>query len=313
MKYINEFAEGDKIEDIYLISNLVKGKTTSGNDYLSLKLQDKTNEIDSKLWQINKELLDTIKTGMFIKVKANVIDYRDNLQLKLEKIEIVDSATIDMSNYIKTAVLSKEEMHQLLQHFISEINDEVIQKLVKAMLNKYHENLFDYPAASKNHHAYHGGLAYHTVSMLKLASALKKLYPQINKDYLYAGIIMHDLGKIEELSGVVATEYTIKGKLLGHISIVHSELLCIAKAFKVEDLEQTMILEHMILSHHGKLEYGSPVLPMTREAELINYIDNIDARMDTLDKVYESIDPGTFSPRVFPLENRSFYKYKENK
>lgn len=313
MKFINEFSEGDKIDGIYLVGSVTKGKTNSGSDYLSLNLQDKTGEIASKLWQVSKELFDTIASGQFVKIHGNVIKYRDNLQLKLDNVTLENKDGIALDDYIKTAPLSKDELRAKLAEYVKSIDDEIINKLVTEVLAKYKVDLYDYPAASKNHHAYHGGLIYHVVSMLNLAKALSTLYPSIDTNYLYAGIILHDLGKIEELSGIVATEYTTKGKLLGHISILHAQLLAIAKTLGYEEAEQTMILEHMVLSHHGKLEYGSPVLPMTREAELISFIDNIDARMDTLDKAYENVAPGGFTSRIFALENRSFYKYINTK
>jgi 3'-5' exoribonuclease len=147
--------------------------------------------------------------------------------------------------------------------------------------------------------------------MLRLAKALVALYPSLDKNYLYAGVILHDLGKIEELSGVLATEYTVKGKLLGHISILHSQIQKIAEEINEQDSEQVIILEHLVLSHHGKLEYGSPILPQTKEAEILTFIDNIDARMEIMNNVLESVEPGNFSQKVFSLENRSLYKPKK--
>ncbi|MEG0686993.1 MAG: HD domain-containing protein, partial [Erysipelotrichales bacterium] len=195
--------------------------------------------------------------------------------------------------------------------YIYELDDKIINSVVTSVVKLYDDQLVEYPAASKIHHAYHGGLLYHVVSMLRLAKAIIGLYPVLNKNYLYAGIILHDLGKIEELSGVLATEYTTKGKLLGHISILHAQVAAIAKELGYEDSEQVMILEHLILSHHGRLEYGSPVLPMIREAEILTYIDNIDARMDTINRVLEGVEPGSFAPREFSLDNRTFYKPKD--
>jgi len=312
MIFINEFSEGLQIVDgIYLVNGVTKGKTNSGADYLSINIKDKTSEIDTKLWSVSPEQLESIKAGCFIKIKGNVISYRDQLQMKLDDVEVVEGKDLNLDNFIKTAPLNREELSTQLKSYVNLINDDIIKSIVVKILTMYREDQYDYPAASKNHHAYHGGLMYHTISMLNIANALASLYPEIDTDYLFSGIILHDLGKIEELSGVVATEYTTKGKLVGHISILHAQVCLVAKELGCEESEQVMLLEHMILAHHGKLEYGSPVLPMTREAELINLIDNIDARMDTLRKVYDGLEEGEFSPRVFSLENRTFYKQKK--
>lgn len=310
MVNVVDFNEGDYIKGTYLVGNVTKGKTNNGSDYLSLKLQDSSGEIDAKIWQVSAEQMKEIVNGVFIYIEANVIKYRDALQLKIDSTKIVSESDVDVDRFIRSAPIEKTDLRNELQQFIYEIDDRIINSVVTEMVKKYEDKLVDYPAAAKIHHAYHSGLIYHIVSMLRLAKALISLYPTLNKNYLYAGVILHDLGKIEELSGVLATEYTTKGKLLGHISIVHSQIESIAQEIGEEDSEQVMILEHLVLSHHGKLEYGSPVLPLTKEAEILTFIDNIDARIDTLDKALETVEPGSFSPRLFALDNRSFYKPK---
>ena len=163
-----------------------------------------------------------------------------------------------------------------------------------------------YPAASKNHHEYMSGLLYHTVSMLKLAQAICDLYPSLNRDLLFGGVILHDVGKTSELSGPVATKYTTEGKLLGHISIIQAQIKIVANKYQINN-DIPMLLQHLVLSHHGKYEFGSPVLPLIREAEILTYIDNIDARMNIMDKALEGVLQGEFTPRIFPLEDRALY------
>ena len=167
-----------------------------------------------------------------------------------------------------------------------------------------------YPAAARIHHNFIGGLATHTAGMLKVALALCNIYPSVNRDYLIAGVLLHDLGKIEELTSPVVTEYTTAGKLLGHISIMDARLLQIGKDLGLEDSEELLLLRHMILSHHGQYEYGSPVRPETLEAELLNLIDNIDARVNTIDKALSETKEGEFTQKIFALDNRVFYKHK---
>ena len=145
--------------------------------------------------------------------------------------------------------------------------------------------------------------------MLRIANAICELYPSLNKDLLFSGITLHDLGKTIELSGPVVPEYTVEGKLLGHISISQAIIKETADEMHISG-EEVVLLQHMILAHHGKNEYGSPVLPQIKEAEVLYLIDNMDARINMLDKALETVEPGSFSKRVFALENRAFYKPK---
>jgi 3'-5' exoribonuclease len=218
-----------------------------------------------------------------------------------------------LEQFIEKAPIDSAEIQMGVERFMLDITDATMARIIKKLLLKNGNLFYSYPAASKNHHDFMSGLAYHTLCMLQIAEALVGLYPNLNRSYLYAGIIAHDYGKVLELSGVVATSYTTYGKLLGHINIAYGEIELAAAGLKLEteqELESVMILQHMVLSHHGKYEYGSPKLPLTREAEIISFIDNIDARLIMLDRALDGIDPGEFTPRIFSLENRQFYKPK---
>ena len=195
--------------------------------------------------------------------------------------------------------------------YVDSIQDQSIKTIVsEIVLNKYNKLLL-HPAAKTNHHEYAGGLLHHEVSMLDLAKQISSLYPSINKDLLYGGIILHDLGKIIELSGPIATEYTLKGKLLGHISIIQTDIVEIAKKHNIDE-ETVTLLQHMILSHHGKLEYGSPVLPLILEAEVMYLIDNMDSKIVMINKALKDVEIGGNSTRVMGLDGRSFYKHSKS-
>ena len=174
-------------------------------------------------------------------------------------------------------------------------------------MKEFKEDILVYPAATKNHHDYVSGLLDHMVSMLRLGKAICDLYPTLNRDLVYAGIMLHDIGKVRELSGPIATSYTVEGNLLGHISIMVTEVAKAAVALSIEG-EEVMLLQHLVLSHHGQEEWGSPKRPMIQEAEILHYIDNIDAKMNMLTRVLNKTQPGQFSERVFALDNRAFYK-----
>ena len=202
-----------------------------------------------------------------------------------------------------------------LNQFLKEIGNQKLKAVTIELLNKYKKQFVSYPAAKSMHHDFYSGLIYHTTTMLKVAKALLEIYPSLNKDLLYSGIILHDLGKTIELSGPIGTSYTLEGELLGHIVIMSDEVAKTADKLGI-DGEEIILLRHIILAHHGKYEFGSPKLPMIKEAEIINFIDNIDARMMMFEKNLTNVEPGTFSDKLFGLEGRHFYVPtfdKENK
>ncbi len=180
------------------------------------------------------------------------------------------------------------------------------------MLDKVNEKFYKYPAASKIHHGYMGGLAEHTLGMAAVAEDIASLYPQLDRDLLIAGVLIHDLGKTAELGGLIQSEYSEEGKLTGHISIGHAWLVEVADEKGLADTEEALLLRHMVLSHHGKLEYGSPITPEIPEAEVLSLIDNLDARLNTLKNALAGIKPGQWTQRIFALENRQFYKPREH-
>ena len=197
-----------------------------------------------------------------------------------------------------------------MNKFTNMIEDQVLQDLVKACFDFYGDKFYQYPAATRNHHDFVGGLASHVYGMANLAVSICELYPIYNRDLLLAGVLIHDMGKIDEYTAPILSEYTALGKLVGHISIMHANLVQVARELGYEDKEQTLLLRHLLLSHHGELEYGSPVVPMLKEAEMLNFIDNMDARTNMFEKFYDDQEEGTFSPRMFALNNRNFYKAK---
>ena len=309
-KKVNEFKEGERVKTNLLISSLVRGTTNSGSPYLSLVLQDSTKAIESKLWDVKPELEKQLEVGKVYDFDIEVIKYKNNLQAKVLKVLPIPQSEIDMEDFVFKSPVSKDALRSSIQEGINLISNTKIAQIVSAALNYYASDFYDYPAAARIHHNFIGGLATHTSGMIKVAAALCSIYPSLDRDYLIAGVIIHDLGKIEELSSPVVTEYTKEGKLLGHISIMDARLLQIGKEIGLEDSEELLLLRHMVLSHHGQYEYGSPVRPETMEAEILNLIDNIDARINTIDKALSEVKEGEFTQKIFALDNRFFYKHK---
>ncbi|SIQ93644.1 3'-5' exoribonuclease [Peribacillus simplex] len=298
-----------EVVDIYMyIKTSTKAVASNGKPFLTLILCDKTGEIEAKLWDVSEADEKTYSAEATVKVQGEVQNYRGRSQLKIRNIRITsDTDGVTKADLIQTAPISQEEMLDTITQFIFEMRNPNIQRVTRHLIKKYQNEFLTFPAATKNHHEYMSGLAYHVVSMLGLAKAISTLYPSLNKDLLYAGVILHDLGKVHELSGPVSTVYTVEGNLLGHITIMVNEVGKAAEELGIE-AEEIMILKHLILSHHGKAEWGSPKPPMVREAEVLHYIDNMDAKINMMDRALEKVKPGEFTERVFALDNRSFYK-----
>ncbi|MEC1684118.1 3'-5' exoribonuclease YhaM [Bacillus mojavensis] len=299
---------GEQVDQYLLIKSLTKGIASNGKPFLTLMLQDQSGDIEAKLWDAKQSDEVTYAPQTIVKVVGDVHHYRGRTQLKLRNIRPVsEHENVNIDDFLETAPIPKNEMLDTITQYIFEMKNPNIQRITRYLVKKHEAEFMDYPAATKNHHEFVSGLAYHVVSMLNLAKAIADLYPSLDRDLLYAGVILHDLGKVKELSGPVATSYTVEGNLLGHISIMVTELSKAAEELQI-DSEEVLILQHLILSHHGKAEWGSPKPPMVKEAEILHYIDNLDAKMNMMDRALERVKPGEYTERVFALENRSFYK-----
>lgn len=309
-KLVKDYVEGDHLDVNLLISSLTKGVTNSGAPYLSLVLQDSSKSIDAKMWDVKSEIEKELAVGKVYNFNLEINVYRNNLQAKVLKVFPINQAEVNMSDYVFNSPVGKDELRNNIASGINQINNENISKIVNALLNYYEKDVYEYPAAAKIHHNFIGGLATHVSGMLKIANALADIYPSIDRDYLLAGVIIHDLGKIEEFTSPIVTEYSTKGKLLGHISIMDARLFSIGQQLKLEDSEELMLLRHMVLSHHGQHEFGSPILPETLEAQLLSFVDDIDSKIAVIDKALADVKPGEFSSKIFAIDNRSFYRHK---
>jgi 3'-5' exoribonuclease len=310
MKWIKDFLEGDLIRGPLLVVNANKGVTNNGLAYMNVTLQDKTGTIEAKKWDINEVDAALLNIGNVVLVDGDVLNYRDNLQVKIRAISKVNDDEFDATRFTMASPIPLEELEKRLDSYVSSLKDKDIALLTKILIGKYYKSYITYPAAVRNHHEFASGLLHHTVSMADLGEAIANLYPSVDRDMLIAGILLHDLGKTLELSGPIIPKYTLEGKLIGHISITHAEIQKSIEALKINS-ETATLLSHMVLSHHGKYEYGSPVLPLTREAYLLSVIDDLDAKMMILDKAYDQTPEGEFSTRIYAMDDRSFYKPKK--
>ncbi|MFP3122194.1 3'-5' exoribonuclease YhaM [Ectobacillus funiculus] len=299
---------GEQVDMYLLIKSAARGIASNGKPFLTLMLQDQSGEIEAKLWDVSKEDEGHYTAEKVVKVVGDTQNYKGRIQLKLKQIRLAQPHEApDISDFVEKAPLTKDVMQEKVTQYIFEMSNPNIQRITRHLLKKYQNAFFDYPAATKNHHEFISGLAYHVVSMLDLAKAIASLYPSLDKDLLYAGVILHDLGKVIELSGPISTSYTVEGNLLGHISIMVSEIAKAAEELNIQG-EEIVILQHLVLSHHGKAEWGSPKPPLVREAEVLHYIDNLDAKMNMMDRALSRVKPGEYTDRIFALDQRAFYK-----
>lgn len=308
IKGITTLPVGEKVDQFLLIKQATTGVTTVGKPFMSLILQDKSGDIEAKLWDTTDEHAAMYHPEAIVRVSGEIHDYRGKNQLRIKQIRIAKPEDgVSINDLVPSSSTPKEQLAEELTQFFFELKNPTISRITRHIIKKHQPSLLVYPAATKNHHDYVSGLLDHVVSMLRLGKALCELYPTLNKDLLYAGIILHDVGKVIELSGPIATTYTVEGNLLGHITIMVNEIGKAAAELQIEG-EEVMLLQHLVLSHHGKEEWGSPKRPMIQEAEILHYIDNIDAKMNMLTRALNKTAPGEFTERLFPLDNRSFYK-----
>lgn len=311
---IKDLKVGQKINGVYLIKNISVKLTNSNNKkYLDITLSDKTGDINAKLWDLKDDFKNEFLENSLVYVKGSILSWQNTLQLKLESISNdFDKENIDISDYVQCAPIDTNLMFDELYEFVSSFSNEDIKNILLEILKIKKDKLLYYPAAKSNHHSIKGGLLYHILSMIKLGESIGNLYPIINKELLFAGIILHDIEKTEEMTssnlGIVST-YTVEGQMLSHL--IQGITLVDRVSNKVNaSNEIRMLLQHMILSHHYEPEYGSPIKPMIIEAELLHYIDVIDARMYDMKKILDNLEEGSFSERIFSLNNRKIYKPK---
>ena len=307
---IKDLKDGMSITDVFLVKDFTKRVTSAGLSYLTITLQDSSGVIDAKKWEIAADDLDIIKIGAIIKIRGEVLDYKNKLQIKVLSVEKVDSDDESLKNLLIESPVPKEILVQKFRNIYSGVKNPDCRAILDEIFKKYYDKFLDYPAAVKNHHEFYHGLIFHTVSMCEIADFIASHYEDINRDLLISGCILHDIGKVVELSGPVATKYTDEGNLLGHLTIGMSIVREAAEKLNIKS-EVPMLLEHMILSHHGKLEFGAAVLPSTKEALLLSMIDDMDAKMMMLEKAYENVKEGEYTERLFALDNRAFYKSRD--
>ena len=309
-KKIKDFSIDERIDGFFMIKDIEVKTATNGNKFLDITITDNTGDINAKVWDYKGED-DCYTQNSIIKIRGDISEWKGKKQLKIIKIRNIDeNDEIQIEEFIQLAPIDAQDMYDTIINYIDNMNNEDIKKLTNAVVTENKEKLLYYPAAKSNHHSIKSGLLYHIVRMLSTGRELANIYDFINKDLLFAGIILHDMAKLDEMDsnelGIVS-EYTLEGNLLGHLIQGVKNISKLSESLEI-DPEVSLLIEHMILSHHYHPEYGSPKKPMIPEGELLHYIDNIDAKMYDMEKSLKEIDENEFTEPIWTLDKRRIYK-----
>ena len=307
---ISDLTQGEVINGIYILKKKELKETVNKKPFIDMVLIDSTGQINGKLWDTGEELFNELELNILYYVNAKVGSYKSELQLNVNRIRPADPEDQnEIDKFVPSAPMQSEQMLHEIYSYANRISSIEIRKLVTMLLDSKKEKLLYYPAAKSLHHAIRSGLLYHILRMLYVAEKLKEVYSEINLDLLYAGILIHDLAKIGELDSDVLgfSEYSKEGNLLGHIIMGVSEIETAGRELNTSE-EVVLLLKHMVVSHHYEPEYGSPRKPMFLEAELLHYIDLMDARVYDYENHMKTIEEGNLSEPIWSLDRRRLYK-----
>jgi len=287
--FLKDLKEKDKFEDIFLVTKKEMGMSKTGKPYLNIKFMDKTGDMEARIWDDAEELSKKFGKNDFVKVKGSAIAYQGKLQLNISSIATADENTVTVRDFLPASGREPDEMISELRSIVAGIKDNPIKKLLTSFLED--EEIITLiklaPAAKSMHHAYLGGLLEHILSLCGLVEDVTRHYQNINKGLLLAGAILHDIGKIRELRFERACDYSDEGRLLGHITIGIGMIEKKLKGISDFPEETALLLKHMLLSHHGYLEYGSPKRPKTVEAIILYYLDDMDSKIQSMQALIE--------------------------
>lgn len=280
MRYINEIREDEKVVEFYLCKEKQTLKSRNGKSYFSLKLQDKTGVIDGKVWDLTKDIQSFDKNEV-IKIEAISLSYQNNIQLKINKIRKAEEGEYDPKDFIPSTNKDINKLYEKIKEYINSIDNKYVKELLENIfINNMNisQSFRTHSAAKAMHHNYLGGLIEHTLNIVDICDFLATKYPEVNRDILVASAMLHDIGKIYELSPFPENDYTDIGQLMGHL-IIGVELITFETS-KIQNFpkEYKNLIKHCIVAHHGELEYGSPKKPAILEAYLLHMADNIDAK-----------------------------------
>ncbi len=284
-KFINEINPGLTIDDIYMVKDPILRSTTRGDLYIAMFLSDRTGQLNARMWQATETAYSALPKPGFIHVKARSEMYQNNQQIIVNTFSVVDNSKVNLEDFLARTEKDVDKMFAEVKQFVSRIKNPQLKAIVDEFLADADlmQKFCRAPGGIKLHHNYLGGLLEHTHNMLNVAIAILPFYPQVQPDLVLAAIFLHDMGKTQELAYDMAFSYTDTGQLIGHITqsflMINKKADAIAQ--KTDPIDKSVLnaLGHIILSHHGQYDFGSPKLPATPEAFMVNYIDDLDAKI----------------------------------
>lgn len=291
MKYVRDLKEGDRVFDIYLCKHRQSAVTKNGKPYENVILQDKTGTMDAKVWEPNNPGIDDFDTLDYIEVYGEVTNFQGALQVNVKRIRVCREGEFNPADYLPVSSKDIDTMYQELLSLIKSIQNTYYKQLLEAFFVKdeaFSKAFRKSSAAKAVHHGFVGGLLEHTLSVAKLCDYYCTAYPVLKRDLLLTAAVCHDIGKTRELSAFPENDYTDEGQMLGHI--VMGAQMVADKAAGIADFPKALLtqVQHCILAHHGKYEYGSPKIPAIIEAVALNYADDTDAKMETFKEILDN-------------------------
>ena len=307
-----EINDNGTVEGFCLVKNLEVKKTAKGIPYLDLILTDNSGEIGAKLWDYKEEVFGFIKQNSLLKVRGSISMFNDAPQMRLDRVRLAnENDGVRIEDYVPSAEYNGESMYSAIVDVVNDFENAQLKTLVIAVLEQNRTAMLYWPAAFKLHHAIRGGLLYHTLSILRMAQSIVEIYPSVEKDLLFSGVILHDVAKIGEFEVSetgIASGYTVEGTLIGHLVKGAMNIEKIGEELGT-DRELLTLIEHMVISHHGEPEFGAAVRPMFLEAEILSQLDLLDARIYEISQAVSEVESGDFTPRQWALENRKLYNH----
>lgn len=312
--YIKDLRKDQEVVDFFMVKMAAVKTGSNGKQYLDITLGDRTGELTGKKWDVSDgeyPALAGLKEKDLVKIKGVITEWAGQLQFRVQRIRKAnENDGLQIGDFVKAAPEEPQEMYDCIFTVAQNLTDGDLRELCIRLLTENKERLLYYPAASKNHHAQLGGLLYHTKRMLMTGERVCEVYTNLNRDLVLTGVILHDMEKLNEIDADtdgIASGYSFEGQMLGHLIQGVKTVDRISLEMGM-DREKAIMLEHMILSHHYEPEYGSPKRPLFPEAEVLHYLDILDARMFDMQTALEATEPGKFSDRVWTLDNRRLYK-----
>lgn len=314
-QFVQQLADGDNVDEVYLAVDKQLRANRNGNLYIQVELRDRTAGISARQWNAGEQVFRGFEAGDFVQVKGKVQLFQGALQMILTQLDRVDAAKVELADFLPQTDQDVSKLFEKLRSILLKLRNPHLRALVECFLmdEELMRGFCQAPAGVRNHHAYLGGLLEHVVSLLDAADRVLPVYPNLDRDLLLVGIFLHDIGKVRELNYTRTFGYSDEGQLVGHIVIgvemlnekVHEVPKLTGEPFPQETLYR---LKHMIVSHHGTMEFGSPVVPMTPEAMALHLLDNLDAKVHTFTRdIREDPNPrSAWTPYSQSLQRRLF-------